>query len=182
MADNNVREFINLPNILTSLRIVLIGVFIWLFFAGYFWFALGVFALAGLTDMLDGYFARTRNQITWLGKLLDPIADKLMVCAALVCLAARGWAPWWLLIIVAVKESLMVIGGLILLRKGIVIQALPIGKAATAAFLAAIAATFFHEYTAPIDFALQCAACALTLAALGWYAVVAYKSIKTNAS
>jgi CDP-diacylglycerol--glycerol-3-phosphate 3-phosphatidyltransferase len=155
----------------------MIGVFLWLFFNGMFYAALAAFALAGATDLLDGYFARKRGQITWLGKLLDPIADKLMVCAALAALAIQGWSPWWLLVAAAVKEGLMLAGGLVLLSKKIVIQAAPIGKAATAMFLIAIAATFFHEWTAPVDFALQCLACAAAAAALVWYAVIAWRAV-----
>ncbi|MDR0397079.1 MAG: CDP-alcohol phosphatidyltransferase family protein [Oscillospiraceae bacterium] len=177
-SDGDWRELVNLPNLLTASRFVMIGVFLWLFFAGMYYHALVMFALAGATDLLDGYFARKRGQITWLGKLLDPIADKLMVCAALAALAIRGWSPWWLLIVAAVKEALMMIGGLILLRRKVVIQSVPIGKAATVLFMLAIAATFFHERTHPIDFALQCLACAAAIAALARYAVLAWRVLK----
>jgi cardiolipin synthase len=168
------KKLANLPNALTVSRIILIGVFLWVFFEGMYYPAVMVFALAGATDLLDGYFARKNGQITWLGKLLDPVADKLMVCAALVVLAVRGWSPWWLLMVVAMKEALMMLGGLALLKKNIVVQAQPVGKAATALFLLAIAATFFHDLTAPIDRVLQYIACATTVAALLWYAKVAY--------
>ncbi|MDR1263654.1 MAG: CDP-alcohol phosphatidyltransferase family protein [Oscillospiraceae bacterium] len=179
-SEGDWKKLANLPNMLTVSRIILIGVFLWVFFAGMYYPAVMVFALAGATDLLDGYFARKNGQITWLGKLLDPVADKLMVCAALVALAVRGWSPWWLLIVVAMKETLMMLGGLVLLKKSIVVQAQPIGKAATALFLLAIAATFFHDLTAPVDYVLQYIACAATVAALLWYAKTAYRLWRGN--
>jgi len=171
-------RLLNLPNVLTLLRIALVGVFLWLFRAGRLYPSLAVFALASLTDALDGTLARKRGEITWLGKLLDPLADKLLVCAALYALARKGWAPWWLIAMVAGKELLMLLGGLVLLARGVVAQAVPIGKAATALFLIAIAATFFHPYTQPFDLYLQCLAFAAAMAALAWYAVLAVRALR----
>lgn len=80
----------NIPNILTSLRVALIPVLVLIYllpFAGHYWVASGIFALASVTDWLDGYLARKWNQSTPFGAFLDPVADKLLVAVALVLLA-----------------------------------------------------------------------------------------------
>jgi CDP-diacylglycerol--glycerol-3-phosphate 3-phosphatidyltransferase len=92
---------VNLPNILTVGRIVLIVPFALLFFADdsrAHWAALGLFLLAAITDWLDGYLARRLNQGSALGRMLDPIADKLLVVAALLLLAATGVIAGWSLV------------------------------------------------------------------------------------
>lgn len=179
-SGENPRLF-NIPNALTTLRILSIGIYLYLFFNQRIWAALAVFCAAAATDMLDGWIARRTGQITWLGKMLDPVADKLMIIAALASLASQGWAPWWLITVVALKEALMLAGGLILLRRHIIIQAVTIGKAATASFLAAIVLTFLRQWTHPVDFMAQILAGALTLAALVSYAVIAWRQWKTTA-
>lgn len=84
----------NLPNKLTVLRVIMIPFFIFALFAKFIPFndfiALGIFILASLTDMLDGKIARKRNLVTNFGKFMDPIADKLLVCCALICLLVMG--------------------------------------------------------------------------------------------
>ena len=83
----------NLPNRLSLLRICMVPLFVAAFFLPYFWgawIAFGLFILAALTDFLDGYIARKYNMVTDLGKLLDPIADKVLVCAALFCVVAAN--------------------------------------------------------------------------------------------
>ena len=170
-------RWLNLPNALTAARILLIAAFLITFLKGLTAAAIVLFLLAALTDILDGWAARRLNQITKLGKILDPIADKFMIVSALAALAARHWSPWWLLATVAAKELLMLIGGLFMIKRGVVIQAIGIGKAATALFIAAIITTFFHESTRPYDLILQITACVLNLAALAVYAKTAYNSL-----
>ncbi len=83
----------NLPNKLSILRIVMVPLFVVAYFLAFDWspyVALAIFILAALTDMLDGYIARKYNLVTDLGKLLDPIADKILVCAALFCIAVSN--------------------------------------------------------------------------------------------
>ena len=161
------------------LRLAMVAVYLWLFFQNKLYPALVVFLLAGLTDVLDGYIARKYQLITAFGKLMDPLADKLMLCAVLVTLALRGWVPWWLLAVVAAKEILMVLGGIFMLRRGVVVYAGPIGKAATAAFMLAIVVTFFHVHTRPVDLVLQTLAMGLTLAAMYWYAQQALRTLRS---
>ncbi len=165
-------KIMNVPNVLTMLRMALIGVFLWLFFTENRMWALAVYVLAGATDMLDGYIARKHKLITNFGKLMDPLADKLMLIAAMVSLMTIGWMPVWVLIVVVLKEGYMVLGGILLLRRrDIVVHAIPIGKAAAMLFGVAVVVTFFHETVAPWDFVLQVAAVALSLIAMVWYTV-----------
>ena len=134
-----------IPNILTMIRLVLVPVFVVLFFSGFRKAALAVFVAASLTDMLDGYLARKLNQITDFGKLFDPLADKLMVLTAMVCQAVAGVFPWEAIIIVACKELYMVLGGMFMLKRGIVVYSNLIGKAAQVCFIASLILAFFHD-------------------------------------
>ena len=135
----------NVPNVLTMIRLILIPVFVVLFFGGHRIAALAVFIAASLTDMLDGMLARKLNQITDFGKLFDPLADKLMVLTAMVCQAVAGVFPWIAIIIVACKELMMVLGGVFMLKKGIVVYSNLWGKAAQVCFIAALVLAFFHD-------------------------------------
>ena len=133
---------LNLPNLITGLRILLIPVFLLLFMTPSptrsQWAAL-VFVLASATDLLDGYIARKMEQITSLGKLLDPIADKLLVISALILLVAFQRVPALLAILLVCRE--MAITGLRLIasERGIIIPAERLGKFKT--FLQIVAVT-----------------------------------------
>ncbi|MDR0928343.1 MAG: CDP-diacylglycerol--glycerol-3-phosphate 3-phosphatidyltransferase [Oscillospiraceae bacterium] len=170
----------NIPNMLTMLRIGMIGLFVLLFVQGKTGWALAVFLIAFFTDMLDGYIARKYNLITDFGKLMDPTADKLMTIAALLCLTLSGYMRAWVVATVLAKEVIMIVGASLLLRRGIVVQAHKIGKAATMTFVVAIAITFFHESVAPWDFALQCLAVALALWALVHYVIHGVRLVSTR--
>lgn len=101
---------LNIANVLTTLRILLVPVFIWLLLAdnaehGLFrWLAVVVFAVAIYTDKLDGDLARSRGLITNFGKIADPIADKLLIGSALILLSVLGELPWWITVIILVRE------------------------------------------------------------------------------
>ncbi|MEN9706483.1 MAG: CDP-diacylglycerol--glycerol-3-phosphate 3-phosphatidyltransferase [Actinomycetota bacterium] len=100
----------NLPNLITIARIALAPVFIWVLLlfpqssAHERWIAVGLFVLASATDGVDGALARKRNQVTDLGKLLDPIADKVLIGGALVTLSLLGEIPWWITVLILVRE------------------------------------------------------------------------------
>ena len=134
-----------IPNVLTIIRIILIPVFVVLFFKGEKIAALCVFCAASLTDMLDGYLARKLNQITDFGKLFDPLADKLMVLTAMVCQTFWGPLPLVAVIIVAVKELVMVLGGVFMLSRDVVVYSNYFGKAAQVGFIASLVLSFFHK-------------------------------------
>ncbi len=126
----------NLANKLTIFRVVLVPFFV--VFALYDftvynpYIALGIFIIATLTDKLDGTIARKYNMVTSFGKFMDPIADKLLVCSALVCLTAKGNIPPWIVIIIIAREFIISGIRIIAAEKGVAIAASPWGKAKTA--------------------------------------------------
>lgn len=101
---------INVPNMLTITRILCTPLFVILLLKDQYLFALGVFTFAGITDGLDGLWARGFNQRTRLGAYLDPIADKLLLMASYISLAVLGIMPSWLSVIVITRDVLIVLG------------------------------------------------------------------------
>jgi cardiolipin synthase len=129
-------EVFNVPNFLSFLRIALVPVFLWFLLEEMFVSAITVLAIAGLTDFLDGYLARKLNQTTKLGKMLDPVADRLYIFATLLALSATGYVPWWLSGLVILRDLLMLISLPVLASVGH--RSLPVhylGKASTFALL-----------------------------------------------
>ena len=129
-------EVLNIPNFLSFLRIALVPVFLWFLLEEMFVSAITVLAIAGLTDFLDGYLARKLNQTTKLGKMLDPVADRLYIFATLLALSATGYVPWWLAGLVILRDVLMLISLPVLASVGH--RSLPVhylGKASTFALL-----------------------------------------------
>jgi len=125
-------EVVNIPNLLSFLRIALVPVFLWFLLDEFFLAAIVVLAVAGLTDFLDGYLARKLNQTTKLGKMLDPVADRLYIFATLLALSATGYVPWWLAGLVILRDVLMLVSLPILASVGY--RSLPVhylGKAST---------------------------------------------------
>ncbi len=108
----------NLPNLLTLFRILLVPVFLYFLFNGPIAYALAAFVLAGLTDAVDGALARMTGQITELGILLDPLADKALVLSAFVALTVLGKVPAWLTIAIVLRDAVIVIGSAELYRRG----------------------------------------------------------------
>ena len=125
----------NTANKLTLLRVFLIPAFyvvMELGFPGSDWLALIIFAAATLTDFADGKIARTRNQITDFGKFMDPLADKLLVTAALLLFIERGQMPSWSVMIILAREFAVTALRLIAVGNGVVIAAAWSGKIKTA--------------------------------------------------
>lgn len=183
LALNKQKENIwNVPNLLTMLRMVLIPVYWVLFMRDQRIPALIVFAIASITDFLDGRIARKYNLITSFGKLFDPLADKLMVLSVMLGFSIKGVIPWFVLVIVLVKECLMLLGGMLMLKRGFVVYAEMIGKVAQTAMLAALILCFFEEqFTAlgvPVHLIVLGCAVALTLVALIFYAYRALQWLK----
>ena len=149
---------------------------------GRYYAALAVYIVASLTDLADGYIARKYNQITDFGKLLDPLADKLMVLSVMLSLVLKGILPALPLIIIAVKEGLMVLGGGFMLKKGVVVYAQKIGKYAQLLVVSSLILSFFHEFFTrvgvPVHLILLWMAVALTLCALVFYATDCVKQLK----
>ncbi len=123
----------NLPNRLTTIRMILVPVFVFFMLtnvggAANKWIALIIFCAASITDTLDGYISRSRNLVTNYGKFMDPLADKLLVCSAMICLIPEGKLPVWFVIIVIAREFMISGFRLIASDNGIVIAASYWGK------------------------------------------------------
>ncbi len=137
----------NLPNALTLTRIFLVPLLVVVLLTKVEWPVMGVssqvlgaaiFAVAAVTDWLDGYLARRRRQVTTLGQLMDPIADKLLTAAAFISLVQMGAAPAWMVAIIIGRE--VAVTGLrsVAYARGVVIPASPLGKAKMISQIAAI--------------------------------------------
>ena len=123
----------NLPNKLTTLRVLLVPVFVLFTLTeivpGYDkYLAVAVFIIASLTDFLDGMIARKYNLVTNFGKFMDPLADKLLVCAALICLVSKALLPAWIVIVIISREFIISGFRLVASDNGVVIAASYWGK------------------------------------------------------
>ncbi|WP_027398530.1 CDP-diacylglycerol--glycerol-3-phosphate 3-phosphatidyltransferase [Anaerovorax odorimutans] len=136
----------NLPNKLTLLRIILIPIFIVLLMMGYYYISAVIFIVASATDALDGHIARKYNLITNFGKLMDPLADKLLVVSALVCLVQLGDVPGWMVIIILAREFTITALRSVAASEGIVIAAGKSGKLKTVFQMVAITALLLKNW------------------------------------
>ena len=123
----------NLPNKLTVLRIIMVPFFVFFMLTDVGgstnkWIALVIFCVASLTDMLDGKIARARNLVTNFGKFMDPLADKLLVCSAMICMIPSGKLQAWFVIIIIAREFIISGFRLVASDNGIVIAASYWGK------------------------------------------------------
>ena len=133
----------NLPNKLTVLRVLMVPFFVLFMLtdiggAANKWIALAIFCVASLTDMLDGKIARARNLVTNFGKFMDPLADKLLVCSAMICMITTGQLAAWIVIIIIAREFIISGFRLVAADAGIVIAASYWGKFKTVAQMAMI--------------------------------------------
>lgn len=162
------KRFWTVPNALSLLRIAMVPVFVWCFFASIIhnraW-SMVIFLAAGGTDVVDGYIARHFNQISVWGRILDPMADKLMVFSALICLTVVDTIPWWLVLLYFCKEMAQAICGFLLMRR---IKDMPasnlLGKAGTCLFYITIVVLTLTTPTAAVKH---------TLLALSYMTIVA---------
>lgn len=125
----------NLPNKITLLRVILIPFFIvFMMFDGsaFQWSALIVYVVASLTDFVDGQLARRMNLVTDFGKFMDPLADKMLVAAAMILFVERGIMPAWVVIVIIAREFIVSGFRMIAAEKGVVIAAGWWGKIKTA--------------------------------------------------
>ena len=171
------QELRTLPNLLSLLRLCLVPVFLILILNQQNWQAVLVLAIAGLSDYLDGYFARKLNQVTRLGQLLDPAADRLYIFATLIGLTVVGHIPIWLALVVIARDSVLLIAYPVLASHGY--GPLPVhylGKAGTFALLYAFPLLLIASAFPTIaDFVLPVAwAFALWGVGLYWWAGAVY--------
>lgn len=143
-----------MPNILSFARLALVPVFLWLIIRGDDAIALLVLVISSVTDYLDGIIARRFHQITRLGQLLDPAADRLFIFAALIGLSVRDIVPWWFLAVILGRDLMLVAIGVFLANHGF--GPLPVhhlGKVATFALFYALPLVMLGQAfpaTAPI--------------------------------
>jgi cardiolipin synthase len=174
----------NLPNALSLFRLFLVPVFLCVFFSNLphaYLLAALVFIVAGLTDILDGRLARKYDQVTMLGRILDPVADKMMSMSVLTSMAMRGMIPAAVAVIYFAREALQVAGGALLFRY---LRDMPPsnrwGKAATALLYVAIIATILFKAPQPVEYVLFGCALGAMLMALLSYIVMGVKLLKEN--
>lgn len=125
----------NLPNRLTVGRLILTAFFVAFLSSSTHWgdcAALALFLIASATDWLDGYLARKLNQMTNFGKLMDPLADKVLVASALICLIPLGALPAWAVIVIIAREFLITGLRQLALSRGVILAADSLGKHKTA--------------------------------------------------
>ncbi|HPE95759.1 MAG TPA: CDP-alcohol phosphatidyltransferase family protein [Bacillota bacterium] len=165
-----------IPNMLSILRLLMIPAFIAVYFSEYKFVSLLVYTLAWITDVVDGYLARRHNWITDLGKILDPLADKLMQLAAVTCLIIDDKLPLFVVVVLVIKELLMLAGSIFILRsKRVVVVSDWFGKMSTATMFAAVILLIFID-TPPawLETVLSILMVAVLLFALMMYAFKAF--------
>ena len=174
------------PNLLSVFRICLIPVFVAVYFTDendIKYTALLVFAIAGLSDVLDGYIARKYEAQTNLGKLLDPLADKTMTFTALICITITTPVILWAVLVFFVKEVLMGIGGIVLHKK-VQIELPPsnvLGKVSNVVFfVVCIALMFIGNLSNPVATILVAIATVLALIAFAGYIITYIKIMKSG--
>ena len=185
----------SVPNILSIFRICLVPVFIVVYFTDnndIKYYAILVYGIAGISDFLDGYIARRYDAQSKLGKLLDPLGDKLMTFSVLVCITITGITSMatatrpvliCAVILFFIKEALLGIGGLVLHKKARVElpPANKLGKASTFVFfIVCVVLMLFRNLPAPVTITMISAAMCLTLIALAGYIVLYIKLMKTQ--
>ena len=165
----------NIPNILTLFRIVLIPFIVITVMNDDYIMAIVFFVISGLTDVLDGCIARKFNFITDFGKLIDPLADKLTQIATLVSIVIKGLIPYWILIVILLKEVIMICGASFLYGKSTVVSSRWFGKLSTVVlYIAIFLSMSIRQFNLPpiyetINFYIYCFAVATTLFSLVMY-------------
>jgi len=163
-------QVVNVPNALSLLRLLLVPVFFWLILTRHDGWALVVLMVSGITDYLDGDLARRWGQVSRVGQLLDPVADRLYILATLLGLAWRDVVPWWLVALVVGRDVLLAFTIPVLARHGY--GPLPVhflGKAATFCLLYAFPLLLFAQLDGPL------ATVALVLGwAFAWWGIGLY--------
>ena len=173
----------NIPNILSMIRILLVPVFLLvLFVKDDVTLAVIVFLVAGATDVVDGYLARRNNWITKLGKVLDPVADKLMQFTVLISFWIQGILPWWVVLPFFLKDGIsLVLGVVVIKRRSVVVVSKWYGKVAVCLFYAAVVASVFIDRNPIFEYLIYLPAIACGIAALVCYFSHYYASLKNKA-
>ena len=174
-----------IPNILSMCRLLLIPTITYSVYEGNYLVALIVFTISSITDIVDGFIARKFNYVTNLGKLLDPLADKLTQISVIASLVIKNIIKSWILYILIVKELLLIIGSAVLYKKKTVVHSKWYGKLATVLLYLAIVCSLVLRYYnissgifANMNFALYCLAITCTVFAFFMYVKNSIKNIQ----
>lgn len=183
-------DLFTIPNILTYIRLICIPIFVWLMIMyllgdakeswnnAYMWASFGVFLFAEITDICDGYIARHFNQISDIGKVLDPIADKVLQCVAMLMLCICGNLHWAFVVIIIVKEVFMGVTSKYWMRaskRQVEQKSNKVGKAGAFIYFAGILLSFFtkiHKAIYWVDFAILVIGSVLAIIAATIYTVI----------
>lgn len=171
----------HIPNILTILRFIFIPIILYFIFTGNYILGIVFFTVSGITDVLDGFIARKFNLVSNFGKLMDPLADKLTQISVLASLVKVDIIPFWILVIVILKELIMVVGASFLYGKDVVVYSKWYGKLATVLFYLAIVISLITKqlnltgFWSYFDLAIYCIALVCTVFSLIMYVKCLYQ-------
>ena len=170
-------RLLTLPNAISALRLASVPVFLWLFVAGAEVAAAVLYGIGAASDFFDGYIARRTGSVTELGKVLDPLADRVLIVALVIALVARDALPWWLAAAVAGRDVVVLAAYLLLARRGAArIDVNFAGKTATACLLFGLtwllASFVWEELGRWVGLAFVAVG-----AAIYWYAALLYAGV-----
>jgi cardiolipin synthase (CMP-forming) len=147
-ADTN--RILTIPNLMSFARLLSVPVFVWLFVSGRENIAWIIYAAGAFSDFLDGYIARRTDQVSELGKILDPVADRVLIVALAIALLADDVLPWGLALAIILRDALIVVVAPILERRGMERMSVSfVGKSATAALLIGLTSLAYSRTTFP---------------------------------
>jgi cardiolipin synthase (CMP-forming) len=178
------RRILTVPNVMSLARLASVPVFVWLFVSGHEEAGLAVYAVGAWSDFFDGYIARRTDSVTELGKLLDPLADRVLIVALAVALVAAEALPLWLAIVVIARDVLVLSLWPLLERRGVPRIAVNlVGKSATASLLLGLGWLAWGETTWPLHEIGDELGMAFTYigAVLYWVAAVMYGRVAVSA-
>ena len=149
-ARTDTNRIATIPNLMSFARLLSVPVFVWLFISGRENAGWLLYAAGAWTDFFDGYIARRTNQVSELGKILDPIADRVLIVALAIALLAADVLPWWLALAIILRDVLIAVAAPLLERKGMERMSVSFtGKCATAALLTGLSLLGYSETTFP---------------------------------
>ncbi len=172
-AEASTSAVLTLPNLFSLTRIAAIPIFVWLILNdGTEAAGIVVFGVVAATDWVDGYLARATGRVTELGKILDPVADRLAIVSLLVALVVRDLFPLWAALLIAVRDvTILLVGGALLATRGVRVDVRRVGKVATLALMLGVPWIAWGELDAPLSSAASVVGwCAFAVGIVLYYA------------
>lgn len=148
--DDATNRIMTVPNIISFARLCLVPIYLWLLFTGYDVAACAIFAIAALTDFVDGQVARRTHAVSKLGKLLDPAIDTILMMTGVIGTCILGRCPVWIAVLIIARESFLLVGGGVLLKRfAIQVPVIYPGKVATTLLFIGFAALLLNQPLLP---------------------------------